>query len=122
MSERPAHERRGRFGRRQRLRSRRDFDRVYGEGEKVVTRQLVAYLRPLERGPSRLGLSVSRRVGDAPRRNRVKRCLREAFRHLARDLEPALEIVLVARPAAAPRDYAEASRALRAVLRRAGRL
>jgi len=116
-----AHEQRGPLGRRRRLRTRRDFERVFAQGRKHVNRQLVAYVRPLSSGPSRLGLSVSRRVGNAARRNRVKRCLREAFRHLAAEAAEPFEIVLIARPAAAPTSYAGARRALRSVLRREGR-
>jgi ribonuclease P protein component len=47
---------------------------------------------------TRLGLSVSRKVGSAVVRNRVKRLLREAFRTSASALPPGLDLVVVARP------------------------
>jgi ribonuclease P protein component len=47
---------------------------------------------------ARLGLSVSRKVGGAVRRNRFKRLLREAFRAVQQDLPAGMDLVVVARP------------------------
>lgn len=110
---------RPRFNRLTRLRNRQQFDAVFQSGIKVVNRELVARIRPLPAGKlSRLGLSVSRKVGGAPRRNRVKRCLRAAFRELSPGLEQPLELVLIARPMSAPDDYATAFKSLADILRR----
>src|SRR5690606_8970974 len=59
---------------------------------------LTAYAIPTDRPSPRLGLSVSRRVGTAPRRNRIKRLLREAFRLMRHDFPRAYDIVIVVRP------------------------
>jgi ribonuclease P protein component len=113
----PAPAGRPRFDQSTRLRNRQQFDTVFQSGIKVVNRQLVVRIRPVPAGsPSRLGLSVSRKVGGAPRRNRVKRCLRAAFRELSPGLEEPLELVLIARPMSAPDTYAEALRSLRDIL------
>jgi ribonuclease P protein component len=100
------------FGSDSRLRKQRDIDAAFKQGFKVVNRRLVVWLSPAPEGRSRLGLSVSRKVGGAVQRNRVKRCLREAFRQLAPDLPKALNVMVVARPGAAPTTLGLAREAL----------
>jgi ribonuclease P protein component len=79
-----------------------DFERVYREGRSHGNRFLVLYAFPrsTEAGPeeTRLGVSVSRKVGGAVERNAVKRALREAFWTLDRELPASHDFVLVARP------------------------
>ena len=89
--------------RRHRLSRSRDFDAVYRKGRSVSTRYLVVHAFPREEdsgaeGP-RLGLAVSRKVGGAVVRNRLKRRLRAAFEELAPEAaRPDADYVLSARP------------------------
>jgi ribonuclease P protein component len=61
-------------------------------------RPLIAYARPNNLPHPRLGISISRAVGTAPRRNRIKRLLREAFRLHQHDWPKGYDMVLVVRP------------------------
>jgi ribonuclease P protein component len=97
---------------RRRLSRSAEFERVYRQGRSKGNRYLVLYAFPRsdddtserEDGP-RLGLSVSRRVGGAVDRNRVKRVLREAFWAESERLPVTSDYVVVARPDA--RELAE---------------
>ena len=89
--------------RRHRLSRSRDFDAVYRKGRSVSTRYLILYAFPREQGDEaeaepRLGLAISRKVGGAVARNRLKRRLRVVFDGLAETVRPGYDYVLVARP------------------------
>jgi ribonuclease P protein component len=103
----------GRSPKRRRLSRSAEFERVYRQGRSKANRYLVLYAFPragdepssaAEEGP-RLGLSVSKRVGGAVDRTKVKRVLREAFWSEAERLPEGSDYVVVARPDS--RDLAE---------------
>jgi ribonuclease P protein component len=86
--------------RRARISRSGDFDAVYRRGRSAANRHLVVYAFAREGAPAdspaRLGLSVSRKVGGAVERNRVKRVLRERFAEVAGRLE-GVDVVVIAR-------------------------
>jgi len=90
---------RGRSGAgRGRLSRSADFDRVFRSGRSHACREFVLYVFPRgEESAPRLGLSVSRKVGGAVERNRVKRLVREAFAAEQERLPAGMDAVVVAR-------------------------
>ena len=106
-------------GRRRRLSRSAEFDRVYRQGRSKANRFLVLYAFPREEGSDegpRLGLSVSRRVGGAVDRTRVKRVLREAFWQEAERLPDGSDYVVVARPDARDLAAREGTSGIRSAL------
>lgn len=92
------------FSKHVRVRTQAEFDRVYGE--KVYAADDVLVVNGCSNGleRSRIGLSVSRKVGNAVVRNRWKRLIREAFRTQQSDLPTGLDLVIRPRRGATP-DY-----------------
>ena len=97
---RPARQNRARYTlpRDARLRGKEAFTRVYDQRVRDSRGPLTIYAAPNDLAFSRLGLSLSRKVGNAVRRNRIKRLLREAFRLLRHDLPRGYDLLVVVRP------------------------
>lgn len=89
--------RRNRLPRRMRLSRNRDFRLVFEARTRASVDPLLVYARPNALPHPRLGLSISRRVGNAVLRNRIKRLIREAFRQMQHDLPGAYDYVVVVR-------------------------
>lgn len=125
------------FPRRLRIRRRRDFLRVQRSGTKLHTRFFLVFVAPSAlrepggAGPAsdpssreqlpgtRLGVTVTRKVGKAVKRNRIKRLVREAFRRERHALPAGLDMVWVAKRDAAAATYADVVQDVRTL---AGRL
>ena len=112
-----------------RLRRRIDFLRVQGQGTKHHVRHFLVFVvrnpTPSELPAARLGVTVTRKVGIAVIRNRIRRWVREAFRRERRGFAPGIDMVWVAKRSAATGSYAEVHAdmlQLSARLRRAGDL
>ena len=93
---------------------------IYDKGSSWVSSLLVIKALPNGLSLSRYGFSVSKRVGKAVIRNRVKRLLREILR--LTPLEPGWDIIFIARPAAATADYASLKKSVEGLLLRVGLL
>lgn len=89
------------FDRTRRVRCRADFLRAQQEGVRVTTAHFVLLLHASGvPGPARLGLVVSRKVGVAVVRNRVKRVIRECFRAMPGFAPDGVDVVVIPRPGA----------------------
>lgn len=86
------------FRARNRLSRSRDYQAVYNAKVRKTRGPLTIFARPNDTGAPRLGLSVGRRVGGAVARGRIKRLLREAFRHLQHELPAGYDLVINVRP------------------------
>jgi ribonuclease P protein component len=89
------------FPKRSRLLDAREFERVFAARHSAASPGFAMYGAANELGHARLGITVSRRTGNAVERNRWKRVLREAFR-LSQSRLPAIDFVCVVRSPAPP--------------------
>ncbi len=88
------------------LKKNRDFQQVYQKGRSFANRMLVMYVVPTGGDKlSRIGISVSRKVGNSVVRHRVKRLVRESHRRNRRQIAGGFDIVVIARNEAKNRDY-----------------
>jgi ribonuclease P protein component len=84
-----------------------EFERVYRQGTAYRGSLISVHAFPNELGTPRLGLSISRKVGNAVTRNAVRRRLREVFYSCVSGLSGNLDLVVSARPAAAEATFEE---------------
>ncbi len=81
-----------------RLRKRPEFLRLARTGKKVHSANFVVISKANELGETRLGVTVSGKVGNAVIRNRIKRIVREFFRRRRRELPQGLDVLVIAKP------------------------
>ena len=111
------------FGVQEKIRKKKDFERLYKQGMRLYSKNFTVLLcknppssdskmtnSGISQGESssgrrRLGITVSKKVGNAVIRNRVKRLLREFFRRNKDKLPPSRDILIIARKNAAPLSY-----------------
>ncbi|MGD8915479.1 MAG: ribonuclease P protein component [Syntrophobacterales bacterium] len=100
----------------ERLRRRKDFELAFRHGSRRHTKNFAIILRPNGLQFSRLGVTVGKKVGNAVKRNRVKRYLREFFRLHKHKLPPSHDVVIIAKEYAATLAYHDLREELAAVL------
>src|SRR3989337_2556120 len=85
------------FTKAEHLTRKKEFERVCDEGKIFKNNEVVLYVVPNDFQYSRLGLVVSKKVGNSPRRNRAKRLLREAYRLNKHLLKTHVDIISIPR-------------------------
>jgi ribonuclease P protein component len=90
-----------RFPKTARLRKRAEFLKLSRAGSKVQTANFVVISRSNDKNETRLGITVSGKVGNSVVRNRIKRQIREVFRRRRVVFPPATDFVIIARKSAA---------------------
>jgi ribonuclease P protein component len=108
------------FAKSQHILTQAEFDRVYASEAYAADDVLVVKAAANESGVTRLGLSISRKVGNAVARNRWKRLIREAFRLTQHELPLGLDLVVRPKAGAKP-DFHKIFASLPALAKRAAR-
>jgi len=101
-----------------RIRKSYEYLELLRLGRRVALPHFVIYYRPLQSPPSRLGLTVSRKVGNAVVRNRCKRYTREIFRHHRYEFTQFIDISIQFRPGAGSLSFSDLESAILAALRK----
>lgn len=89
------------------LKKNGDFKRVYEKGTSRADRYLVMYVLKGEKGRNRLGISVSKKVGNSVVRHRLTRLVREAYRLNEERFKAGYDITVICRMSAKGRSYKE---------------
>ncbi len=94
------------------LKKNRDFQSVYRKGKSYGNKYLVMYLLPNQTESNRIGISVSKKVGNSIVRHHLTRLIRESYRLHEENFQRGYDMVVVARTAAKDRTYHEIESAL----------
>jgi ribonuclease P protein component len=103
-----------------RLAKREDFNKVYRHGKSAANMQYVIYYKPNAQVEQfRMGVSASKKLGNAVVRNRLRRIIKEIIRHHAEQIVPHHDLIVIVRKPAVELDYHAAEKSLLHVLKRA---
>jgi ribonuclease P protein component len=96
-----------------RIKKNKEFQTVFKQGKSCANRQFIVYvLRNPEQPNFRIGLSVSKKIGNSVTRNRIKRRIRQSFFELREMIKEGQDYVIIARKPAADMDFHEIKKSL----------
>lgn len=102
------------------LKQNTEFRSAYYRGKSYVHPLLIVYVRKNRFGVPRLGITTGKKLGKAVVRNRCRRLIREAFRHLVPEMDGGFDMVIVARAATVTSCEQKVEKAMRDLLKKAG--
>jgi len=94
------------------LKNNEDFRKIYSTGKSYANKYLIMYMKRNEFSYNRIGISVSKKVGNSVVRHRITRLIRESYRLSEDSISSGLDIIVVARVGAKGKDYREIESAL----------
>ena len=94
------------------LKKNRDFQFIYRNGKSHGNKYLVMYVLPCGTDKNRIGISVSKKVGNSVVRHHLTRLIRESYRLNEKKFVGGLDMIVIARPGAKERNFFEIERAL----------
>lgn len=102
-----------------RIKKNEDFQQVFRKGVSFANRQFVVYILEKENQDYlRIGLSVSKKIGNAVMRNQIKRYIRQTFLELNGDIKEGYDYVIIARKPTSEMDFFQVKKSLIHVLKR----
>ncbi len=110
------------FPKKNRIKSKTDFQLVYNTGRSVVDSLAVLYILPVTSEGVKIGFAVGKKVGNAVVRNRVKRMMREVFRHNRLKVVSNVNLIWVARKKLVAADFKTYDRVFMRLAKRAALL
>ncbi|MGP4038973.1 ribonuclease P protein component [Gracilibacillus sp. D59] len=99
-----------------RIKKNSEFQEVFKKGASFANRQLVIYYLQKDQQHYRVGLSVSKKIGNAVVRNQVKRYIRQAFLELDTNIKNEYDIIIIARQPTKEMDYHEIKKSVNHLL------
>ena len=102
------------------IRKDSDFRRVYQKGKSFADRNMVIYTLKNGSNKSRIGISISKKVGKANVRNRIRRYIKESYRlNIDEKIRPGLDIVFIARINSQNAEYRDIEKSIKYITRKA---
>lgn len=101
-----------------RIKKNKEFQEVFQKGKSFANRQFIVYvLKKTDQPHFRIGLSVSKKIGNAITRNRIKRYIRQSFLELKEQIHSGSDYVIIARKPTVDMDFHEVKKSLTHVLK-----
>lgn len=104
------------FGKHEKIRRKKDYANIYRQGKRSYSEHFTVITNFNQTGVNRLGIAVSKKVGNSVKRNRIKRLLREFFRLNKARLSASRDFVIIAKRSLPPLSYQDVNRELKAIL------